>query len=143
MLAADPLDVEHSDASRWEESPGEERLFWRLVYLLESQGADAPDLRERAARIVACLERTRSADATHELLPVVIDQPRLCEIIAKHRGGVISRTGFLSVLAESGYPEHVKLWLQHASGDALQRLCERLAAYQYDLVAAAFEVPPA
>jgi hypothetical protein len=56
---------------------------------------------------------------------------------------VISRTGFLSVVAESGYPEHVKLWLQHAPPSALERLRERLEAGRYDEVAAAFGAPPA
>ena len=39
--------------------------------------------------------------------------------------------GFLSVVAESGYPPHVKLWLEHAGPDALTRLCERLDAGEY------------
>ena len=94
------------------------------------------------SRIVDALARTSSAELTHELLPVVLDQDRLCTVVAKHRAGIISRTGFLSVLAECGYPDHVKLWLQSASHDALGSLCDRLVGHQYDLVAAAFEAPP-
>jgi hypothetical protein len=143
VLAADPLDVSASDATRWEVAPEEERLFWRLVYLLETERDDSARFRELAGRIVTSLARTGSADVTHELLPVLLDQPRFCAILARHRQGIISRTGFLSVIAECGYPEHMKLWLRHASPHALGRLCERLLAGRYDEVAASFGERPA
>ena len=132
-----------SDPVPWERAPDETRLFWRLVYLIESSDADDADFRNRARRIVASLDATRSAATTHELLPVILDAPRLCLIAQKHRAGIISRTGLLSMVAESGYPAHVKLWLQHASARALDRLCAQLGADEYDAVAAGFEVPPA
>lgn len=143
VLADDPLDVSASDAEPWERAPDDTRLFWRLIYLIESADEDAPDLRDRVRRIVASLDATGSAGTTHELLPVILDAPRLCTIVEKHRGGVVSRTSFLSVVAESGYPAHVKLWLQHASSTALERLCEQLGSDAYDAVAAGFEAPPA
>jgi hypothetical protein len=87
------------------------------------------------------------ASTVHEclqpLFAVIVDQPRLCMIIRRHHAGTISRTGFLSVIAESGYPDHIKLWLEHASSTVLERLCSRLEAGAYDVAAAAFEVPPA
>src|SRR5215207_6541578 len=119
VLGADPLDVSASDATPWEENHHDERLFWRIVYLFESDGFDDPRMLDAARHIVDGLESTGSAETTLELLPVILDQARLCTIVARHVGGVISRTGFLSVVAESGYPDHVKLWLQHASHDAL------------------------
>jgi len=142
VLTADSLDVAESDASRWEVALAEERLFWRLVYLFESETEDSPRLRELARRIVESLSRTGSAESTQELLPVILDQARLCAIAAKHREGIISRTSFLSVVAECGYPDHIKLWLQHASPEALARLCRRLDAGEYDAVVASFESPP-
>ena len=141
VLVADPLDIAASDPSRWEMAPDDERLFWRLVYLFDTETEEADRVRELAARIVACLDRTGSA-TTHELLPLLVDQPRFCEIVARHRAGIVSRTGFLSVVAESGYPDHIKLWLQHASIDALVRLCARLDEGHYETVAAGFIVPP-
>jgi hypothetical protein len=144
VLAADPLDVSHSDATPWEDDHAEERLFWRLVYLVESSDPDADDgaLRAVAGRVVACLTSTASAEDTFELLPLLADQARFCEIVARHRRGVISRTGFLAVLAESGYPPHAKLWLEHAPGPALERLCAQLAAGAYDAAARMLERPP-
>jgi hypothetical protein len=142
VLGADPLDVAASDATPWEENHHDERLFWRIIYLFESDGVDDPRMPDTARHIVDALERTGSAQTTLELLPVILDQARLCTIVARHVAGVISRTGFLSVVAESGYPDHMKLWLQHASYEALARLCERLADGRYDAVAAAFEMPP-
>jgi len=144
VLGADALGAERSDSAPWDAAPDEERLFWRLVYLFDADPAEDQDAeRTRAGRILACLYATRSASATFELLPILLDQERFCAIVDKHQAGVISRTGFLSVIAESGYPPHVKLWLEHAHADALARLCARLTAGEYDAAAAAFERPPA
>ena len=143
VLAADPLDVAESDSTPWDHAHDDARLFWRLVYLFETDEADQEEeLRRLAGRVVECLARTGSAATTFELLPVIADQERLCAIAAKHARGVISRTGFLSVVAESGYPAHLKLWLQHAGPEALRRLCERLAAGDYATAAASIERAP-
>ena len=143
LLADDPLDVAESDPSPWLHGPEDERLFWRLVYHIESHATDTAGFRDWAQRIVTSLDRTASASTTHKLFPVILDQPRLCIIVRRYQKGQVSRTGFLSVIAESGYPGHVKLWLQHASPTALGTLCRRLEAGEYDVVASAFEAPPA
>jgi hypothetical protein len=143
VLAADPLDVAKSDSDPWDRAHHDARLFWRLVYLFETERADDDDaLRRLAGRVVECLARTGSAATTFELLPLIADQERFCAIAAKHGRGVISRTGFLSVVAESGYPSHLKLWLQHAGPAALDRLCNRLAAGDYATAATSVERPP-
>jgi hypothetical protein len=143
VLAGDPLDVAASDPAPWDKAPDEARLFWRLVYFVESGEADSPEFRDRVRRVVTTLDSTGSAATTHELLPVVVDARRLCEIVEKHQAGVVSRTSFLSVIAESDYPAHIKLWLQHASPTALARMCAQLGADEYSAVAASFEAPPA
>lgn len=142
VLAADPLGAERDDGSAWEHGHEEERLFWRLAYLVESSAEGDEVLRRTAGRIVGCLAGTASAADTFELLPIVLDQERLCAIVAKHGRGIISRTGFLSVLAESGYPPHAKLWLAHADGAALAALCDRLGAGDYGGVARTLERAP-
>ena len=79
---------------------------------------------------------------TLELLRVLLDQERLCTIVERCARGVVSRTGFLSMVAESGYPPHVKLWLAHADGAALARLCDRLAGGRVADAAAMVERAP-
>ena len=143
LLVEDPLDIAESDPSPWLKGPEDERLFWRLVYHVESTDTDSSAFRDETRRFVLSLERTRSAATTHELLPLLIDQPRLCIIARKYQAGRVSRTGFLSVIAESGYPGHIKLWLQHARPASLETLCQRLEAGEYDVVARGFEAPPA
>jgi hypothetical protein len=142
ILSADSLDVEESDAQPWEHAAEDTRLFWRIVYLFEA-GGDEASLRLDAERIVACLDSTGDASATYELLPLVLDQDRLTTIVTKHLAGTISRTGFLSVVAESGYPAHAKLWLANAPSAALDRLADRLAGGVYREVAQMLERPPA
>ena len=144
VLAADPLDVERSESTPWDVAPEETRLFWRLLYLFESEGTgdDDDERRRMAGRVVRCLASTRSPASTFELLPLVVDEERFCAIVAKYERGVISRTGFLNVIAESGYPPHVKLWLTHARPAALLRLCGGLGAGAYDDAASAMERAP-
>jgi hypothetical protein len=145
VLAADPLDVEHQDAIPWEDAPDEERLFWRLLYLVESsEPTDAGEaaLRAVAGRAVRCLASTASPAETLELLPLVVDQPRLCTIVERRGRGLVSRTGFLSVLANAGYPPHAKLWLAHADAAALAALCARLADGDYAAAARMLERVP-
>jgi hypothetical protein len=141
ILSADSLDVEESDDGPWEHAAEDTRLFWRLVYLFEA-GGEEESLRLDAERIVACLDSTRDASATYELLPLVLDQDRLATIVTKHLAGTISRTGFLSVVAESGYPPHAKLWLAHAPAPALGRLADLLAGGAYRDAAFILEQPP-
>ena len=155
VLSADALGVERSDSAPWDVAPDEARLFWRLVYLFETEdGEDSGDgegegheseeaaRRRFARRVVDCLASTSSPATTLELLPILADQERFCAIVTKHTRHVISRTGFLSVLAESGYPPHIKLWLEHAAPAHLERLCERLGKGAYAEVATAFERRP-
>lgn len=141
MLAADPLDLEKSVDDPWRDSPDESRLFWRLLHLFGEEGGEEPE-RAHAAHVVSCLASTGAPGATLELLPLLVDQDRLVEIVARHLAGVISRTGFLSVVAESGYPAHVKLWLGHASPTALAELASMLRNGAYLEAAAALERRP-
>ena len=144
VLSADPLGAESSDAAPWDAAPDDTRLFWRLVYLFDVEADEAVDAAQRrlAHRIVRCVETAGGAADVLELLPIVSDQDRFCAIVSKHVAGVITRTGFLSVLAESGYPDHAKLWLAHAAPEHLERLCARLSAGSYGVVARAFERRP-
>jgi len=143
VLAADPIDVGSSGGDGWDEAADESRLLWRLIYLFESEVADSDLLRQDARRLVTCLRKTGSAELTLELLPLVLDQDRFAAIIERYEQGIISRTGLLSFVAESGYPPHVKLWLEHAGEHALTRIARDLDEEKYAVVAAGFESPPA
>lgn len=142
VVIADPLDVEQSDPAPWERTPDDMRLFWRLVYIFESVVNDGAEPRHVARRVVRCLAATGSPDTTYELLPLLLDQERLSNVVGKHRSAIISRTGFLSMLSESSYPPHVKLWLERASPGALHRLCAALDAEAYDAATALLERLP-
>ena len=141
ILAADPLDVAESASAPWEAAPEDTRLFWRLVYLLEVAG-DEETVRGHATRIVACLRSTRDASVTYEMLPLLLDQERLTTIVGRHIDGIISRTGFLNVVAESGYSTHMKRWLERASAVSLERLVMLLTTGAYREVAASLNQAP-
>lgn len=144
-LDADPLDVTESDSAPWDTAPEDARLFWRLLHLFDSAAPTAPAdeaaLRRLAGRLAHAIDTAERA-TTLELLPLIEDQERFCTIAERHARGIISRTGFLSVIAESGYPAHVKLWLQHADLGALGRLCAALATGRYEAAGAMVERAP-
>lgn len=141
-LHADPLGAERSDARPWAERPDDTRLVWRLIHLFDTaDDTHEARLRAQAARLAHAVDDAGSA-TTLELLRVLLDQERLCTIVERHARGVVSRTGFLSVVAESGYPAHVKLWLAHADPAALARLCDRLARGRVAEAAAMVERAP-
>ena len=142
LLAGEPLGVERTDSVPWDLAHHDARLFWRLVYLLETTTEESERSRRNARRIVDAMRATGSAELTFELLPVLLDQDRFCTIVERHVAGTISRTGFQSVIAESGYPPHVKLWLEHAEPPALRRLCEWLERSAYGEAASALERAP-
>ena len=52
VLAADSLDVERSESTPWDVAPDETRLFWRLLYLFESEG---PGFHSRAEPITTSI----------------------------------------------------------------------------------------
>ncbi len=141
-LEADPLDVTQSDATPWDRAPEDERLYWRLLHLFDTApDDDEPTMRRIATRLVLAAEHAGSA-TTLELLTLVLDQDRFCAIVRKHSMGVISRTSFLSVIAESGYPDHAKLWLRHAGADALAALCASMESADYARTAEMLEQAP-
>jgi hypothetical protein len=142
ILGADSLDIMESDGAEWEHAPHEAQLFWRLIYEFES--SDVPDdaLRALAERTVRSLASTASAADTLELLPMLVDQHRFCAIVDRYADGIISRTGFLSVIANSGYPPHAKLWLEHAGLPAVRGLCAAMSEGRYAAVARAMEQAP-
>jgi hypothetical protein len=143
LVAADPLGSERCDPEPWEDDGHhDQRLLWRLVHLFEHEIEEELTARRLAAHVVRCFSRTGSADVTFELLPLLRDQERLSGIVVKHRDGIISRTGLLNVISASGYPPHVKVWLEHASLAALERLMAMLSAEAYDLVAETLEQAP-
>jgi hypothetical protein len=142
LLIADPLDVTKGDDDPWRTASDDSRLLWRLVYMFETGGADDAAERTLAGRIVRCLDSTGDSALTHLLLPLVADQERFNSIVEKHARGIISRTGFLCVIDESGYPPHVKLWLRHAGAEALKGLCALLDRGAYRSAAIALERSP-
>lgn len=143
VLAADALGAEEGADEPWADAPDEERLYWRLLYLVETgEPEDDAALRTLVGRVLACLAATGSAADTLELLPLLADQERLATIVARHVRGVVTRTGFLNVLANAGYPPHARLWLERAGAPALEDLCARLARGDYGRVARLLERAP-
>jgi hypothetical protein len=115
-----------------------------LAAALPARDHDADDaaLRALAGRVLDCLAQTGSAGDTLELLPLLADAPRLCTIVERRAEGVVSRTGFLNVVANATYPPHVKLWLERAGPTALAGLCAAMRDGTWGEVARRVERAP-
>ena len=104
---------------------------------------------EDAEHVVLTLAvmRLERDHVTRSVVEQRVDPQRLCRLPDAQRRTVADvampeRTGMLGLIANSRYPAHVKLWLQHVGQDALARLCERLAAAEYAAVARMVEQRP-
>ena len=141
ILAADPLGVAETSGAGWETAPERTRLFWRLVYQVEVS-TDEDGIRCDTARILACLDSTGDVSITHDMLPLLLDQERMSTIVERHLAGIISRTSFLSAVSESGYPTHMKRWLEVASPQSLERMATLLRTGAYrEVIVTLNEIP--
>lgn len=112
-----------------DEFPGpchDEVLLNRLMFLFEDESVPASVHVTNAGLIAEALESALSNDRVLNLLPLLVGYRHLCGVVGKYRGGVISRTGFLSFVAELRYSAELRAWLQKARPEDLDALCTAL-----------------
>jgi hypothetical protein len=106
-------------------------LAARLTFLIEDDSIDESRHRVNARRIKRLLEEVDDNLSVLEILSVVTDQDRLCEILQKYQNGIISRTSFLSMISNSRYQPDVKEWLIGVERESLQALSRALEGEDY------------
>ena len=134
-------DVDSADS--WSADKSSRALFWNVVWLIEG---DATEDRHRdlAGRLAACFSGLDDAAAVLDLLPLIVARERFCSIVMKHRTGIVSRVGLLSVIAKTFPWQHdIRDWLTTASVDNMEALCRFLAADDYSSVVTHLSLPSA
>lgn len=113
-----------------------------LVYLFEDDSIGPAVHVDNARRLVPYLESALSEDQVLWLLPLILLQHRLCDVVGKYKRGVVSRTGFVTFVSSSRLSGGIKKWLTNASPDALTGLCEALESGTPSEIAGLLENPP-
>lgn len=142
-LVAFPPPRPENEEPTWDPEAGDKAFFWNLVWLFEDDGFTEIEHRELAAKVVQLFRCIPSSATALDVLPLIRREAKLCEAIGKHRAGVISRTGFLSVISENFRFESVRGWLSEATLPSLEELCANLHSGDYLAVEQQLPRPPA
>jgi hypothetical protein len=118
-------------------------LFWQLVWLFEGEATEERH-RDIARRIATSYSELQDSAAVLGLLSLIIARDRFCSILSKHRAGIVSRVGLLSVIGKT-FPREYQLtdWLKAASLEDLEDLCQLLDADDYAGVITRVNLPSA
>jgi hypothetical protein len=106
-------------------------LIASVAFALEDESIDEEAHRLQAGRLAAALDSPLSNEEILVLLPLILGSPRLCSVLSKLEAGTVSRTGYLSFIAESPYGSEAKRWLLAASMPALRELGQMLQNCDY------------
>lgn len=109
----------------------EEDLIARVAFVLEDESIDLAAHRLQAGRLAAALDSRLSNEEILSLLPLILGSPRFCLVLSKLEAGTVSRTGYLSFIAESAYGDEAKRWLLAAPMPALRDLGQMLQDRDY------------
>lgn len=109
-------------------------LVTRLMHLFEDDSLTEVEHRENARILGQALKSPLSNDRVVELLPLLVGRRRLCLVTSRLIQGKLSRTSFLSHLAQARMPLWLKQWLQSARDGQLEELCDALAEYDVERI---------
>jgi hypothetical protein len=127
----------------WNPEAEDQALFWTMLDLFEDEGFSSEEHREFASQLVRLFDEVSPSARRLELLPLLIHRRQFCEVLQKHRAGIISRTGLVSVISKRFRFEPVKDWLLLAPTHTLEELCDRLGSEDYTAVENILSRPPA
>ncbi len=86
----------------------EQRLMRSVSERIDVASGDASRLVLLARNVHALLDAASSNDVVEVLLELVAERERVLGILRKYAAGTITRTGFLSFIAEQRWPESVR-----------------------------------
>ena len=90
----------------WESA--EQRLMRSITERIDVASGDAARLVRLARNVQALLEAASSNEVVELLLELVAERERVHDIFRKYANGTITRTGFLSFIAEQRWPENLR-----------------------------------
>jgi hypothetical protein len=115
-------------------------LIMKVSNLFEDASLSEDQRMTLLSRVLRVLQGPLHPDDAVELFPLLMGQDRLCDVVAKHRQGVISRTGFISFVSSARFSAATKRWLLGTTSEGLAYLCRLLQSGDYEEVRAVLEV---
>lgn len=112
-----------------------EALVLAVVEKLDMASANDGDLTEVARELHALLQDVQEDDVAKEMVPLARDRVNVTDVVRKVVGGHISRTGWLSYVAEQRWPASVNSGMAALEDPRLSQLLNALSNSDYKTVA--------
>lgn len=108
----------------WESD--EQRLMRSISERIDVASGDPARLVPLSRNMLALLEVASSNEVVELLLELVAERERMHAIFGKYANGVITRTGFLSFIAEQRWPESLRRHIAALSSKDMESLVHAL-----------------
>jgi len=96
-----------------------------------------------ATRVLHCLEQVREPEGVMDLLPLIRHHEDFSILVKKYQRGLISRTGFRSIVKKRFKFEEVRSWLADASIEHLESLVDAIENSEFILARSLLALPAA
>ena len=118
-----------------------------LAYLLGESfcalQADDEEAGHFASRVLSCLQQVPDVEEVQDILPLIRHHEAFAVLISKHARGLISRTGFKSIVRKRFTFDSVRPWLEEASLEQLTRLADGIEREDFVGLRSLLLLPPA
>ena len=118
-------------------------LAYRLGEAFCVLQADDEEAAHFASRIIGCLDQLPDVEGVHDMLPLIRQHEAFSVLISKHARGLISRSGFKSIVKKRFTSDSVRPWLEAASLEQLVRLTELIEREDFVSLRSLLALPPA
>ena len=120
-----------ADAVPQEPSGDEGILAYHIAEAVCSSTGPDEDVVLLVRRILECLNQISDPGDALDLLPLIVHHDEFSVLVSKHARGVISPAGMRSVITKRFSFDAVRPWLEAASPEQLQAVCERLESNDF------------
>jgi hypothetical protein len=118
-------------------------LAYRLGEAFCVLQADDEEAAHFASRIIGCLDQVPDVDGVHDILPLIRHPEAFSLLISKHARGLISSSGFKSIVRKRFTSDSVRPWLEAASLEQLMHLTELIEREDFVTLRSLLAIPPA
>ncbi len=106
-------------------------LAYKVAEAICSSTGSDEDVVLLVRRALECLNQIPDPGDVLDLLPLIVNHDEFSVLVSKHARGVISTAGMRSVIAKRFSFDAVRRWLETASPERLQAVCERVESSDF------------